>query len=249
MSINPFTLKDKSIFVTGSSAGIGKEIAFSCSNMDANMIITGRNSQRLEDTFNDLKTNSNNQFIVADLKSNEDIEKLVDRLPLLDGIVLNAGIVKTVPVAFIKKEQIQEVFDVNFTSSVVLIQKLLRKKKIKKGASICFISSVASNYVNLGNSLYSASKGAVNSFTKSLALELSSKQIRVNAILPGFIQTSILENSGIDQDSIKEHLNNYPMGRFGKPEDIANGVIYLMSDASTWTTGSLLTIDGGYSIK
>ena len=249
MDINPFNLDNKTIFITGSSSGIGKSIALSCSKMGANIILTGRNVSRLEATYNELQTNPNNYFLVADLKDHSDIEELVDKLPPLDGLVLNAGIVKTVPVSFIKKEHINEVFDVNFTSSVLLIQKLLKKRKIKKGGSICFISSVASSYVNIGNSLYSASKGAVNSFTKAAALELSSKQIRVNAILPGFIETGILENSKIDQASIKEHLKNYPMGRFGQPDDIANGVIYLMSDASQWTTGSLMTIDGGYSIK
>lgn len=246
---NPFCLNNKTIFVTGSSTGIGKSIAVSCSNMGANMIVTGRDASRLETTMEELKVNQGNKFIVADLLNDDDLNALVEQLPILDGVVFNAGIIKTVPVSFIKKAQIQEVFDVNFTSSVILIQKILSKKKIRKGGSICFISSVASNYVNLGNSLYSASKGAVNSFTKALALELASKNIRVNAILPGFIETKILENSKIDPDAIKKHLNNYPMGRFGKPDDIANASIYLMSDASQWTTGSLMTVDGGYSIK
>lgn len=249
MNTNPFSLQNKTIFVTGSSAGIGKAIAVGCSNMGADLIITGRDFSRLNLSMKDLQERPNNQYIIADLQNEEDLDRLVNELPVLDGIVFNAGIVKTVPVSFVKKKQIQEVFDVNFISSVILIQKILSKKKIRKGGSICFISSVASNYVNLGNSLYSASKGAVNSFTKSLALELAPKNIRVNAILPGFIETTILENSGIDSDAIKKHLNNYPMGRFGKPEDIANASIYLMSDASQWTTGSLMTIDGGYSIK
>lgn len=249
MDQNPFSLNDKMIFVTGSSSGIGKSIAQSCSKMGANVIITGRDLTRIEASFKELKDNLKNQFLIADLTNDADIEGLVESLPVLDGVVFNAGIVKTVPVSFIKREHMQEVFEVNFNSSVILIQKMLRKKKIKNGASICFISSVASSYVNIGNSLYSASKGTINSFTKALALELSSKNIRVNAILPGFIETGILEKSSIDHDSINEHLKKYPMGRFGKPEDIANAVIYLMSDASQWTTGSLITIDGGYSIK
>lgn len=249
MIYNPFTLENKVIFVTGSSTGIGKEIAIGCSKMGAQIIITGRNTEGIQVTFDELQPNKNNIYIIADLQKDVDLEKLVESLPPLDGIVFNAGIIKTVPVSFIKKQQILDVFDVNFTSSVILIQKILSKKKIKKGGSICFISSVASSYVNIGNSLYSASKGAVNSFTKALALELASKNIRVNAILPGFIETKILEKSNIDQDSIKEHLKKYPLGRFGSPNDIANAAIYLLSDASQWTTGSLITVDGGYSIK
>ena len=246
MNSNPFSLKDKKIFVTGSSSGIGKEIAISCSKMGANLIITGRNKDRLEKVLNELNVNS--KFIIADLQNDQDILNMVSELPILDGIVFNAGIVYTVPVSFIKKNQINEVFNVNFISSVLLVQKIISNKKIKKGGSICFISSVASNYVNIGNSLYSASKGAINSFTKALALEMSSKNIRVNAILPGFIETNILEKSNFDINTITEHKKKYPLG-FGKPEDIANAAIYLLSDASVWTTGSLLTVDGGYSIK
>ena len=246
MNSNPFSLKDKNIFVTGSSSGIGKEIAISCSKMGANLIITGRNKDRLEKVLNELNVNS--KFIIADLQNDQDIINMVSELPILDGIVFNAGIVNTVPVSFIKKNQINEVFNVNFISSVLLVQKIISNKKIKKGGSICFISSVASNYVNIGNSLYSASKGAINSFTKALALEMSSKNIRVNAILPGFIETNILEKSNFDINTITEHKKKYPLG-FGKPEDIANAAIYLLSDASVWTTGSLLTVDGGYSIK
>jgi NAD(P)-dependent dehydrogenase (short-subunit alcohol dehydrogenase family) len=249
MNKNPFTLKNKIIFVTGSSSGIGRAIAIGSSKMGAGLIITGRNISGIKATMDELNPNVNNKYILADLQNDSDLEKLVEELPILDGVVFNAGIIKTVPVSFIKKQQIKEVFDVNFNSSVILIQKILSKKKIRKGGSICFISSVASSYVNIGNSLYSASKGAINSFTRALALELASKNIRVNAILPGFIETNILEGSNIDENSIKEHLKKYPMGRFGNPEDISNAVIYLLSDASKWTTGSLMTVDGGYSIK
>jgi len=97
--------------------------------------------------------------------------------------------------------------------------------------------------------MYSATKGAINSFTKSLALELASKQIRVNAILPGMVETDILKDSSISTDHLINHLKNYPIGRFGKPEDVANLSIFLLSDASSWMTGSLITLDGGYSLK
>lgn len=248
MKYNPFSLENKTIVVTGASSGIGKEIAIQCSNFGANVIITGRNKSRLEDTFSALEKGLNNKLIQADLTKEEDLDSLLDAIPNIDGIILNAGVVKTVPVSFIKKEFLQEVFDVNFNSSVYLIQKLLKTRKIIKGGSICFISSVASNYVNKGNSLYTATKGAVNSFTKALALELAKKNIRANAILPGFIETKILDKSNLEDASIKKHLDKYPMGRFGKPSDIAYASIYLMSDASQWTTGSLMTVDGGYSI-
>jgi len=245
---NPFSLDSKKIFVTGASSGLGKEISIQCSKFGADVIITGRNENKLQETLDLLNTITTNKVIPADLSNDQDLDFIIDNLPNLDGLILNAGIVKTVPVAFVKKEHLQEVFDVNFNSSVYLIQKLLKKKKINKGGSICFISSVASSYVNKGNSLYSASKGAVNSFTKALALELARKQIRVNAILPGFIETKILDKSNLEEESITKHLEKYPIGRFGKPSDVAYATIYLMADASQWTTGSLMTGDGGYSI-
>ena len=97
--------------------------------------------------------------------------------------------------------------------------------------------------------MYSAAKGALNSFAKSLALELAPKQIRVNAILPGMVETAILKNGSISAEQLEKHKKNYPIGRFGVPEDIAGLTVYLMADLSKWMTGSLLTIDGGYSLK
>ena len=103
MNKNPFDLNNKTILVTGSTAGIGKAIALGCSNMGANVIVTGRNLSRLEETFSDLQLEKNNKYILADLLNDEDLDNLVEELPVLDGIVFNAGIVKTVPVSFIKK--------------------------------------------------------------------------------------------------------------------------------------------------
>ena len=245
---NIFTLEGKTILVTGASSGIGRSIAIECSKMDASVLITARNEEKLRETLSNCMP-GNHKFFSADLRDDEQIEILASSLPMLDGIILNAGIVRTLPLSFINRESIDEVFNVNVNSSILLIQKLLKKKKIQRGGSICFISSVASNYVNIGNSLYSATKGAVNSFTKSLALELAPKKIRANAILPGYIETNILEKSSIDELSIEEHKKKYPLGRYGTPIDIAHLIIYLMSDASSWMTGSLLTLDGGYSIK
>jgi NAD(P)-dependent dehydrogenase (short-subunit alcohol dehydrogenase family) len=126
---------------------------------------------------------------------------------------------------------------------------LLKQKKIKKGASVCFVSSIASLHVTPGNAMYSASKGAVNAFARVLALELAPKQIRVNAVLPGLVETNILHNGPIGYEQLQTHLKNYPIGRFGKPEDVAYLCVYLLSDASSWMTGSLIILDGGFSIK
>ena len=167
----------------------------------------------------------------------------------LDGIVLNAGIVKLSPIAFINDDSVDELFEVNVQSSIKLIQRLVRNKKLKKGASIVFISSIATQKATIGNAVYNATKGAVNSFVKSLAIELAKKQIRANAILPGFVPTGILETSPMTEEEIQTHLQNYPLGRFGKPDDVAYLAVYLLSKQSNWMTGSLINLDGGFSLK
>lgn len=243
-----FSLSNKNILVTGASSGIGRAIAIENSKQGANIIATARTTGKLLETINMLDE-GNHTLISADLSDEQSLNHLVEQLPLLDGIVLNAGLVKTTPVKYIKKSVLDHMFNVNVQSSILLIQKLLKSKKIKSGASICFISSVATIKATQGNAMYIATKGAVNSFAKALALELAPKQIRVNAIMPGFVETNILKDSAVSEEQLESHKKNYPIGRFGKPEDVAHLSIYLMSDESKWMTGSSIVIDGGFSIK
>jgi NAD(P)-dependent dehydrogenase (short-subunit alcohol dehydrogenase family) len=243
-----FSLSNKNILVTGASSGIGRAIAIENSKQGANIIGTARNEQKLLET-KEMLYEGEHLFINADLSDEASLDELVQQLPLLDGVILNAGIVKTMPVKYIKKNTLDYIFNVNIQSSILLIQKLLKHKKINSEGSVCFVSSVATQKATVGNAMYIATKGAVNSFAKALALELAPKQIRVNAILPGFVETNILDENGISADQLEIHKNNYPIGRFGTPEDIAFLSIYLMANESKWMTGSLLTIDGGFSLK
>lgn len=245
---NVFDLSGKKLLVTGASSGIGRSIAIECAAGGAAIVLSGRNEARLLETKQLLK-GENHYLHTADLSVDEQLEVLVDKLPLLDGVVLNAGLVKTAPIKFVKKEAIELLFKVNIQSSILLVQKILKQKKVRHGGSICFISSIATEKATPGNSVYIATKGAVNTFTQALALELAAAQIRVNAILPGFVPTNILNEGIVGDTELELHKKNYPLGRFGKPEDIAYLCIYLMSDASQWMTGSLINIDGGYSIK
>lgn len=247
MCYNPFSLKGKTVLVTGASSGIGECMAVECSRMGADVVITARNAERLNQTFTRLEAGDHRQ-VIADLIRIEDIDGLIGELPELDGIVLNAGILKTTPVRNITEENIDSVFQTNILSSIRLIQRLLKKKKIRNGSSIVFISSISTFQVKIGNSLYSATKGAINSFAKVLALEVASKRIRVNCIQPGFIRTRVLEAGAISEEQLQEHFKKYPMG-IGKPEDIAYPAIYLLSDAAQWVTGSIFTIDGGGTLS
>ena len=245
---NPFSLANKTVLVTGASSGIGERTAIECSKMGANVIITARNAERLNNTFNQLEKQEGNGQIIADLTQVEDIDRMVAELPALDGVVLNAGVLKTMPVKNINEESMMNVFETNILSSIRFIQRMLKAKKIKANASIVFISSISTFQVKKGNSLYSATKGAINSFAKVLAVEVAARSIRVNCIQPGFIRTHVLDAGAVTEEQLQEHFKKYPLG-IGSPEDIAFPAIYLLSDAAKWVTGGVFTIDGGGTLQ
>lgn len=244
---NPFSLKGKRILVTGASSGLGRGISVACSRIGADIVITARNEERLKETLS-LMDGSGHQIFTADMMDNNAIIGLADKLPVLDGLVLCAGITRTLPVKHISEDAIHEVMQTNLLSSMLLIPALIKRKKIMQGGRIVFISSIDTFNVNKGNSIYSASKGGVNSFAKVAALELAKQNITVNCIQPGFVPSSFLDKGIITESQIEEERKRYPLG-FGEPSDIANGVIYLLSDAAKWVTGSILTIDGGVTLK
>jgi NAD(P)-dependent dehydrogenase (short-subunit alcohol dehydrogenase family) len=249
MEYNPFTLSGKKILVTGASSGIGRSIAIECSRLGGNVIITGRDSQRLNATFKQL-SGEGHLILQADLLRHDDLNSLVDSLPLLDGIVHSAGIQKTLPFKFINEADLNSIIQTNFTMPTLLSQMLIKARKVKRDSSIVFISSVSGNLCSIiGNSMYSASKGAVNGIVKGMALELAVSGIRVNSVMPGMVESDLIfGNSTITSEQIQEDKKKYPLKRYGNPEEIAWAVIYLLSDASKWVTGSNLLIDGGYTL-
>ncbi len=247
---NPFSLINKTILITGASSGIGAETAVECSKLGANVIITGRSQERLNETFNRLETKDGqtHQQIIAELSNPEDVSCMVEQIEKLDGLVNNAGVNRVRPVAFLKIEDFEYVFQTNLFAQACLVQQLIKKKKIKKGASIVFTSSVSTFFNAPGRSLYASTKSALTSFMRSCAVELADKNIRANAVHPGMVETKmILEN--LTDEELQKDLNDYPLKRFGKPEEIAWAIIYLLSDASAWVTGSSLIIDGGFMLK
>jgi NAD(P)-dependent dehydrogenase (short-subunit alcohol dehydrogenase family) len=245
---NPFSLAGKTILVTGASSGIGKAIAIECTKMGARVIITGRDRVRLETTYNDLSGHGHIQ-ITADLTVKEELLALVEQLPALDGLVNNAGVSRRLLVKDITAKALESVLNTNFSAPALLTKMLLKAKKINKEASIVFMSSRGADRPTIGNAMYSASKGAINSFAKVMALELAPQNIRVNCILPGMVWTPLIEHSPLSREQYAEDEKRYPLGRYGKPEDIAFTAIFLLSDASVWITGSLITIDGGVSLR
>ena len=241
---NPFTLVGKQILVTGASSGIGKAIAVACAKMGATVIVTDRNVERLNETLN-LMSEGDHKAISADLTKAEDIESLVAELPKLDGLVQCAGVGSRVPCKNIGKEDLQHVFMPNVEAPILFQTAILSKRKINKAASIVYVASRAANAPSVGNAAYSASKGAIISYAKCLALELAPRLIRVNCICPGMVWTELILKDGVDKEQLEQSQLTYPLKRFGQPEDIANLAIYLLSDASSWMTGSSLDISGG----
>lgn len=241
---NPFTLKGKQILVTGASSGIGKAIAISCAKMGATVIATGRNEQRLAETIN-LMPAGEHKAIRADLTKQEDINALAEQLPKLDGMVQCAGVGNRVFCKALTQDAIDNIMKPNLEAPVLLQTAILANKKINKGASIVFIASKAADYPSVGNAIYSASKGAIISYSKCLAVELAPRQIRVNCICPAMIWTDLILQDGLTKEEMEEAQLRYPLKRYGQPEDVANLALYLLSDASQWMTGSAIDITGG----
>lgn len=252
MSQNIFSLKEKTILVTGASSGIGRGIAIQCALMGANVILNGRNIERLEETL-DLMAPGNHSILRGDLSKQSEVERIVNELPEIQGWVNSAGIPKIGLIKRFRLEDIQEIFNVNAISSMMMLSLLIKSKKLKRGSSVVFISSISGVYVGTaGDTSYCASKGAVNGFTKGAAIELAPQGIRINSINPGLVPTSILkiaDSIASEESFVEKMIDKYPLKRLGTPEDIGNGAVYLLSDASLWVTGQNLVIDGGFSIS
>ena len=243
--MNPFSLENKTILVTGASSGIGAQTAISASNLGAKVILSGRNKIKLEDTLSKL-TGEFHKIITADLTKKIEVEKLVIEVENVDGVVHSSGIVRPFPVKFIDEKHIEEIFEINYNAPVLLMSELFKAKKVNKSASIVFMSSISSHFSHKGGALYSGSKAAINSYSKTIALEFSQQKIRSNVITAAMVKTAIFNEAEgvISKDMMDAHGKDYPLG-FGEPEDVANGIIFLLSDASKWITGTEMVMDGG----
>ena len=250
MEYNPFTLENKTILVTGATSGIGRTTAIECSKLGAHIVITGRNEERAKETLSQLEGDGHT-YILADLSSREGIDQLVEDVQVLDGCVNNAGynIMQLVP--YIKADDMDAIFNVNAEGPIYLVHRLVKKKKLGKGSSIVFTSSISARGVcSPGNGLYSATKAALTAFMRNASLDLAPKHIRCNSVAPGMIETPLKDaKTAITEEQWEKNRQQYPLGRFGNPEDVAFAIIYLLSDASCWVTGTEIVVDGGRSLK
>ena len=245
---NPFSLTGKTILVTGASSGVGRQVAIECSKSGARIVLTARNEDRLKETLSRMDGDGHSLFS-ADLTKEEDVNALVASLPSLDGVVLCAGNGLLLPFVFNTRQKYDEVFNINFFAPAELLRQIVKRKKVAKDSSVVFVSSVGGvSVIDSGNSAYGTSKAALNALMKFCARELAPKGIRVNSINPGILETPMLYAGSNTQEQITMGTAYYPLKRYGKPEEVAWGIIYLLSDASAWVTGTSLMIDGGLSI-
>lgn len=243
---NPFSLSGKTILVTGASSGIGRGIAVACAGMGAQVILTARNTVRLQETLSALE-GEGHSYIAADLTDAAQRTALVAQLPTLHGVVHCAGVGSRVPCKMLSQEDLDHVMKPNTEAPMLLQALLLSEKKIQKQASVVFIASAAATMPTAGNAVYSASKAAMVAYAKCLALELAPRQIRVNCISPTMVWTD-LALVGATTEQLTEAEKQYPLKRYGQPQDIAHLAVYMLSDASGWMTGSDVQITGGTQV-
>ncbi len=250
---NPFSLKGKAIIVTGASSGIGRQCAINFSQLGARLIIMGRNTERLKETMALLENDEDHMMVQLDLTDYEKLDEFTESIKSgwqnIDGIVNCAGVSTTLPFRRVTPEKMNEFFHNNVISAFNLCRKLIQEKLMgTHGGSIIFLSSVMSITGANGKALYGMTKGALVSGTKSLALELAPKNIRVNCISPGVVVSPMSKNAiySKDEESLQRVTDLHPLG-LGEAGDVAYACAYLLSDASKWVTGTNLIIDGGYT--
>ncbi|MDR1408147.1 MAG: SDR family oxidoreductase [Tannerella sp.] len=239
------TFSNRSILVTGASSGIGREVAVTTANEGAFVYLTGRNRERLEATKQ--LAGAASETIVCELTSDEDIDMLTDKTENLDGAVLCAGINEYVPVKSISRKRLERIFDTNFYAPVLLVRQLIKKKKLNRGASVIFVSSIAACLGTPATLPYASSKAAINAAAKVMAVELAQQGIRVNVVSPGIVKSEMINKQDIEASQFMDLEKHYPLG-LGAPRNVADTVKFLLSDDSAWITGANIIIDGGFTL-
>jgi NAD(P)-dependent dehydrogenase (short-subunit alcohol dehydrogenase family) len=252
-SFNPFTLTGKRVLVTGASSGLGQAIALACAKMGAELLVTGRDQTRLAQTLEQLQAISAlpHQAVVADLTQASEREALVNAVGAeIHGLVHSAGISRLCPVRMMSEAHLREVQSINVDAPLLLTQALLKRNLVGVQGSILFIASIAAHIGVAGVGAYSGTKAALIAISRCLALEVVKRRIRVNCLCPSLVETPLFDAAmqSAGAVSMDKQLSNHPLG-FGKPEDVANAALFMLSDGSRWITGVDLVMDGGLTIS
>jgi NAD(P)-dependent dehydrogenase (short-subunit alcohol dehydrogenase family) len=246
------TLKGKSIFITGASSGIGKECAVKAAQLGARVVLVARDRERLKKTLDSL-VGDNHLSFSCDVTVSDHLEDVVtqaaEKMGKISGFIHSAGIEATIPLRNMNRAKFEEMFSVNVLAAFEISRLLSNKKYLDPaGSSFIFIGSVMGLLGEPGKVAYSSSKAALIGGTKSMAIELAPKKIRVNCVMPGVVETEMSAKlfQSIPEHSKQEIVKKHPLG-LGQPGDIAHLCMFLISDAARWLTGSTIPIDGGYS--
>lgn len=248
---NPYSLSGKTILVTGAGSGIGRATSIEASRLGARIVMVDINETGLLETRNMLESQElDHLYFVVDLCDETSIDSMVKELPVINGCSNNAGITKLTPIQFITSEEMERIHKVNLIAPMMLTKYLLKRKKLSRPSSIVFTASAGGVFVaSLGNAVYATSKCGVDGYMRTAALELASKGIRCNSVNPGMVETPLINRGQVTAEQHEKDKENYPLGRYGRPEDVALATIFLLSDASSWMTGTALKIDGGLTLK
>ena len=238
-------LKNKNIIITGATGGIGNSIVDTLTSLNSKLIVIGSNEKKLEQLKN---KNANLIVIKQDISIHDELEAFVEKCNneldgKIDVLVNNAGITKDNLTIRMDKKEWDNVININLTSTFLLSKYVIKKMLKNKFGKIINITSVVGHTGNIGQANYAASKGGVSSMSKSLSLEYAKKNILINCIAPGFIETAMTEK--INNDFKSQLKSKIPLDRFGSPQDIANCVAFLSSDLSNYITGETIHINGG----
>jgi meso-butanediol dehydrogenase/(S,S)-butanediol dehydrogenase/diacetyl reductase len=242
-------LKDKTAIITGGGSGIGLATARVFSQEGSKIVLFGRRKEKLEKAVDDL--NGSAIFVQGDMTNNDDLDKLINEtlhhFKGIDILVNNAGLFNGAPLHEISDSEWDKMMDINIRSVFQLTRRVLPQMLSKKKGSIIHISSILGLIAVPHVAAYNVSKGALNQFSRSIAVEYGPSGIRSNSICPGLIETDMTADLMKDAELMKEWSKEYPIGRFGKPEDVANACLYLASDESSFVTGTILPVDGGFT--
>ncbi len=246
-------LQGMTFLVTGASSGIGRATAILLAESGARVVINGRDEGRLNETLTSLNGAGHLAFATALAtadQTNDWVKGLLEASGPLNGVFHSAGIEMIRPVRMIKQAQLEDVLGSSLFAAFGMARALSGKNALVDGASMVFMSSVAGSTGQVGMTAYSAAKAAIDGMVRSLACELASRQIRVNSVAAGAIQTAMHERltKGSGDDAAKAYANSHLLG-FGTPADIAQAVVYLLSPASRWVTGTTMFVDGGYTVR
>lgn len=242
-------LKDKTAIITGGGTGIGLATARAFYQEGAKVILFGRRKEKLEKAVE--KLGGSAIIVQGDMTNNNDLDQLINEtlhnFKKIDILVNNAGLFNGSPLHEISDSQWDEIMDINIRSVFQLTRRVLPAMLSQKYGNIIHISSILGLIAVPQVAAYNVSKGALNQFSRSIAVEYGSSGIRSNSICPGLIATDMTADLMQDADLMKEWSKEYPIGRFGKPEDVANACLYLASDESSFVTGITLPVDGGFT--